>query len=169
MTGSFILSIAPGILSDGKARMFQHPRWPIYSPNMNTFSRLTVCFSQSYLLVIRFIITLVYGVKVEHTDGKAGMLSLTVKPLFNLKAFAEYVSANLPAYARPVFVRLRQDENEKTSTFKFQKSKYVLESFDLEHCSPDDVYVWQRQGDGGTYIQLDKSIMSSIQQGQYRF
>ena len=71
----------------------------------------------------------VYGVKVGDQDGRAGMASLVVGPGFDIGTLAAAVDAALPAYARPVFVRL-QPEIEITGTFKYRKMDLVAEGFD---------------------------------------
>jgi fatty-acyl-CoA synthase len=71
----------------------------------------------------------VYGVKVEGQDGRAGMASLVVGPEFDIKTLSALVDEALPAYARPVFIRL-QPEMEITGTFKYRKLDLVAEGFD---------------------------------------
>ena len=71
----------------------------------------------------------VYGVKVGDQDGRAGMASLVVAPGFDITTLAAAVDEGLPAYARPVFVRL-QPEIEITGTFKYRKMDLVAEGFD---------------------------------------
>ncbi len=71
----------------------------------------------------------VYGVKVGDLDGRAGMAGLVVRPDFDLAAFADFVSARLPAYAQPVFLRLLP-EIAVTGTFKYRKMDLVAEGFD---------------------------------------
>lgn len=64
----------------------------------------------------------VFGVDVPGCDGKAGMAALVVDQgrSFDGAALGEHVTAHLPAYARPLFVRL-VSELEHTSTFKSRK------------------------------------------------
>jgi len=71
----------------------------------------------------------VYGVKVGDQDGKAGMASLVVEPPFDITTLAAQVDADLPPYARPMFVRL-QPQIEVTGTFKYRKMDLVEEGFD---------------------------------------
>ena len=71
----------------------------------------------------------VYGVKIGDQDGRAGMASLVVGPGFDIGALAAAVDATMPAFARPVFVRL-QPEIEITGTFKYRKMDLVAEGFD---------------------------------------
>ena len=77
----------------------------------------------------------VYGVEVPGCDGKAGMAAITVKDFpaalgdealrqIN-SAIALAVKKNLPAFARPLFVRYKHDI-EMTSTFKHKKTELVF-------------------------------------------
>jgi fatty-acyl-CoA synthase len=71
----------------------------------------------------------VYGVAVPGTDGRAGMAALVTDRPLDLKAFQAHLERNLPAYARPVFLRM-QKEIEATGTFKHTKVQLVKEGFD---------------------------------------
>jgi fatty-acyl-CoA synthase len=71
----------------------------------------------------------VYGVAVPGHDGRAGMASLVVGREFDAATLAQRLASNLPAYARPVFLRL-QPEMEITGTFKQRKVELVKEGFD---------------------------------------
>lgn len=72
----------------------------------------------------------VYGVQVPGCDGRAGMASLTWKQGdFDGAALAQLLRDNLPAYAVPLFIRLRP-EQEITGTFKFRKVEVKQEGFD---------------------------------------
>ena len=81
----------------------------------------------------------VYGVEVPGCDGKAGMAAVVLPDgeAFDGAALAEHVRSQLPAYARPLFVRL-VNELEHTSTFKSRK----VELRDLGFADGDEaVYV----------------------------
>jgi hypothetical protein len=71
----------------------------------------------------------VYGVQVEGQDGRAGMASVVVRPDFDIGLFGAGVAERLPAYARPVFLRL-QAQIQTTGTFKYRKIDLVREGFD---------------------------------------
>jgi fatty-acyl-CoA synthase len=71
----------------------------------------------------------VYGVKVGDLDGRAGMASLVVDNDFDIAKLAAAVDAALPAYARPLFVRLER-AIAITGTFKHRKIDMVAEGFD---------------------------------------
>ena len=72
----------------------------------------------------------VYGVKVGDLDGKAGMAALVATPDLNVAGLPAYLENQLPAYARPIFIRLLQQEMEITGTFKHRKVELVKEGFD---------------------------------------
>ncbi len=71
----------------------------------------------------------VYGVPVPHADGRAGMAALVVTPEFSLQTLRQQLTARLPAYARPVFIRLLSTL-ELTGTFKLRKQDLIREAFD---------------------------------------
>ena len=71
----------------------------------------------------------IYGVRVPGTDGRAGMASIVVTGNLDLATFREHLERNLPAYARPIFLRL-QGEIEITGTFKHRKVELVKEGYD---------------------------------------
>lgn len=71
----------------------------------------------------------VYGVSVPGMDGRAGMAALVTGSGFEIDALAKALAGNLPAYARPVFLRL-SPEMEITGTFKQRKVELVKEGFD---------------------------------------
>lgn len=72
----------------------------------------------------------VYGVRVPHADGRAGMAALQVANGFDLDDFAQFVVERLPGYQRPRFLRLLRGEMRVTGTFKHQKVDYRDEGFD---------------------------------------
>ncbi|MGF1453894.1 MAG: long-chain-acyl-CoA synthetase [Alphaproteobacteria bacterium] len=71
----------------------------------------------------------VYGVRVPHADGRAGMAALTADTDLDLAALFEHALRELPAYACPVFLRLR-GAIDVTGTFKHRKVDLVEQGFD---------------------------------------
>src|SRR3546814_14892643 len=57
------------------------------------------------------------------------MAALTLRGTFDGAALASHVCARLPAYAVPLFVRLRSAQ-ETTATFKFRKIELKQQGFD---------------------------------------
>jgi fatty-acyl-CoA synthase len=72
----------------------------------------------------------VYGVEVPGCNGRAGMASLVVdQTVFDPDQTRRVVQEALPAYARPLFLRLTP-AMETTATFKQKKTEAVREGFD---------------------------------------
>ena len=105
----------------------------------------------------------VYGVEAPGADGKAGMASLVVGPEFDPAALAAHVDAELPVYARPLFLRL-QSEIETTGTFKYRKADLVADGFDPARVKEP---LFFRDGRSG-YVRMDADLHARIQAGQVR-
>lgn len=104
----------------------------------------------------------VYGVRVPHTDGRAGMAAITVENGFDLQKLADYANNSLPNYQRPYFVRLLSgDEMRTTSTFKHQKVDYRKEGFDPRAIN-DPLYFLQN----GSYVPIDADLFAKIEAGE---
>ena len=71
----------------------------------------------------------VYGVPVPNADGRAGMAALVVTPQFSLETLRQQLTTKLPAYARPIFIRLL-GALELTGTFKLRKQDLISEGYD---------------------------------------
>lgn len=104
-----------------------------------------------------------YGVPVPHADGKAGMVTLVVDGKFQAKAFHDWAEAQLPAYARPVFVRIAKTL-ETTGTFKYRKVDLVSDGFDPARV---DGPLYIRGGRNG-YQKLTPAIHAQIETGDLR-
>mgnify|MGYP000005107845 CR=1 FL=1 len=112
--------------------------------------------------------SVVYGVEIPNTNGKAGMLSVKLKESENKidgKGLYDFLSENLPSYSIPVFIRIK-DEFEKTPTFKYLKTDLKKEGFDLNQVSCP-VYV-ALPGEN-EYKPLTNDIYASITGSAYRF
>jgi fatty-acyl-CoA synthase len=107
--------------------------------------------------------TNVYGVKVGDLDGKAGMASLVVNEEFVIGDLAEQVDREMPAYARPIFVRL-QGAIETTGTFKYRKIDLVTEGFDPALVK-DPLYF---RDPAKGYVKITKAVYTKILAGGYK-
>ena len=105
----------------------------------------------------------VYGVQVAGTDGRAGMAALCCAA-FDGAALALHLCAELPAYAVPLFIRLRA-EQEVTGTFKFRKVELKKEAFDPSRVT-EPLYVLIDRAQG--YVPLTPEIYARIQLGEPR-
>lgn len=109
--------------------------------------------------------TNVYGVQVPNTDGRAGMAALVLQPgveALDLTAFSRFVQTELPAYARPVFLRVQADMN-LTGTFKLLKGSLKRDGYDPERIS-EPVYVLKPGAE--TYAPLDAEFAGKIDAGE---
>ena len=106
----------------------------------------------------------VYGVSVPGADGRAGTAALLVDSEFDLAAFRAAVAAQLPAYARPVFLRILSSL-EATGTFKPRKQDLLQAGFDPSR-SADPLYF--DDPSSGRYVVLDAAVYAGIVAGKIR-
>lgn len=116
----------------------------------------------------------VYGVRVPHTDGRAGCAAITpiqnvTEKVFDFAALAQHVLANMPRYAVPIFVRL-VPETDITATMKQQKGRLKTEGVNLDkigNSSPGDVMYWMPPGQN-VYLPYRKADWETIQAGNVK-
>jgi fatty-acyl-CoA synthase len=106
----------------------------------------------------------VYGVAVPGADGRAGTAALVVDATFDLTAFRADATGRLPAYARPVFLRLLH-KIESTGTFKPRKQDLVAAGFDPARIS-DPLYFDDSRVQA--YVPLDAALFAAITAGRVR-
>lgn len=108
----------------------------------------------------------VYGVKIPGTDGRAGMVALISEKAMDLVAFKGHVDRNLPAYARPIFLRMLQHEMEVTGTFKHRKVELVKDGYDPRTIQ-DPLYFLNPVT--SQYVTLTQDLHDRICSGEIRF
>jgi fatty-acyl-CoA synthase len=106
----------------------------------------------------------VYSVEAPQCEGRAGMAALVIDENFDFSTLQQHVIADLPDYARPVFIRLRK-EMEVTETFKHKKSDLAAQGYDPRIMS-DALYYFNRVR--SQYVALDRRQFSSINAGLMR-
>ncbi len=106
----------------------------------------------------------VYGVAVPGTDGRAGMAALTLKGRLDGAALAQHLCTALPAYAVPLFLRLKSDP-EMTGTFKFKKVDLKREGFD-PGAIDEALFVLANRSSG--YQPLTAALFEQILKGALR-
>ncbi len=109
----------------------------------------------------------VYGVELPGADGRAGMAALRLADAaeLDLAGLAEHVCRELPAFARPVFVRVQSDV-EVTGTFKLVKGELKREGYDVTLIK-DPVYVMKPGS--AVYEPLDADYLAVIKSGAAGF
>jgi citronellyl-CoA synthetase len=83
----------------------------------------------------------------------------------DLTALSEFVNNELPAYARPVFIRVQPDI-DVTGTFKMVKGDLRKQAYDLAQVD-DPLYVLMPRQD--VYQPLTEELHTSIKAGQESF
>jgi fatty-acyl-CoA synthase len=106
----------------------------------------------------------VYGVTVPGLEGRVGMATLVADDELDLAEFRKHLISCLPSYARPLFLRIR-NEVEVTGTFKYSKAELVRQGYDPA-ASSDVLYFDLLESDA--FVQLDKELYDRIQSGRVR-
>lgn len=114
--------------------------------------------------------SVVYGVEIPNTNGRAGMAILFLKgeeSEFNFDAFHAHMKDQVPSYAVPLFLRVRKGSADTTGTFKFKKADLKKEAFYIDRCEGESIYVLLP---GKTqYQKADQAMIDAIDAGQYGF
>lgn len=114
----------------------------------------------------------VYGVSVPNSDGRCGCA--TIVPTdgtrsLDCKRLADHVTAGLPRYAVPIFLRIAP-QLQYTGTFKIQKGSAKREGVDLDAIakagSKDEVY-WLPPG-GTAYVPFTREEWQALQAGKVK-
>jgi fatty-acyl-CoA synthase/citronellyl-CoA synthetase len=112
--------------------------------------------------------TVVYGVQIPNTDGRAGMAAITLNTpqnQFDMEAFSDHIKNKLPNYAVPIFVRIRPQQ-EITGTFKYKKGTLKTDGFDYEAFN-EPVFVLLP---GKSHYQpVDSLLNEALKKGKYHF
>ena len=106
----------------------------------------------------------VYGVTIPSTDGRVGMATLVATKELDLAGLRKHLMSRLPAYARPLFLRIRSSI-EVTGTFKYSKTDLADQGYDPEPCTD---YLYFDNPESQAYIPLDKQLYDLIQVGRVR-
>lgn len=103
--------------------------------------------------------------KVPGMEGRAGMAAI-VDPdsLLDFKALAEGLEKALPAYARPIFLRIVK-ELEMTGTFKLQKMNLQKDGFDPNKVQ-DKMYFLAGNKE---YVEITPELYQEIISGRRKF
>jgi fatty-acyl-CoA synthase len=106
----------------------------------------------------------VYGVAVPGTEGAAGMAALVADGGLDLAALRRHLAHALPAYARPLFLRI-QDSMAVTETFKYKKTDLAREGFDP---SSTCEAIYFDDPSQQAYVRLDGTLFDRIRSGAVR-
>ncbi|KAI9260766.1 hypothetical protein BDA99DRAFT_560827 [Phascolomyces articulosus] len=109
--------------------------------------------------------TNVYGVKVPNHVGRAGMVSLILRPNTQLDFadFYQHLSKHLPKYAVPIFIRFVPSMNI-TGTFKQQKTTFRDQGIDKVPENEQPIY-WLKDK---TYVPFTVEDYDQIAAGKHK-
>jgi fatty-acyl-CoA synthase len=105
-----------------------------------------------------------YGVHIPGHEGAAGTAALVTAAPLDLSALRRHLDRHLPAYARPLFLRLR-DRLDVTATFKPKKAELARDGFDPAR-SRDPLFVSLPGSDA--YVPLDAALYGQLIAGTVR-
>jgi len=105
----------------------------------------------------------VYGVAVPGADGNAGMATLVTSEAFSLATLRVHLAERLPAYARPLFVRLA-DSLDNTGTFRQRKTDLAREGY----AGASDP-VWMDDRSIGAFVPCDAALLKQVEAKMLKF
>ncbi len=105
-------------------------------------------------------ISVVYGVVIPGTEGKAGMAALKIRRgfEFDIGAFSKFVSEILPGYSIPMFLRIRK-KLEFTGPLKIKKTNLHNEAYNYQIIQ-DPLFFWDSLAK--KYIALTEPLYNRI-------
>lgn len=106
----------------------------------------------------------VFGVSVPGAEGRAGMAAIVARPGFDLAQLRAHLARALPAYARPLFLRLAP-ALAITETFKKASDRLAAQGFDPATIS-DPLFFAEPAAQA--YVPLDAALFARISQGVVR-
>ncbi len=106
----------------------------------------------------------VYGVAVPGVEGRAGMAAVAGDDAFSLQALSAHIMAALPAFARPLFIRLCRSIPH-TTTFKLRQEDLAREGLAV---SDGNDSLWFNDPASGRVIPCDSGVLSAIATGRLR-
>jgi fatty-acyl-CoA synthase len=106
----------------------------------------------------------VYGAAIAGMEGRAGMAAITTDETFSFTVLKAHLSANLPSYARPLFVRLCRNL-PMTGTFKLTKGPLLRDGLSPSVASDT---VWFNDPRSQTFVEYDASLMHQVCGGTLR-
>ena len=106
----------------------------------------------------------VYGVVVPGHEGRAGMAAVVADDAIDLAALRAHLHAQLPAYAQPLFLRIR-GEIETTMTFKQKKTGLVAQGFDPD-LTDDAIYFDDARENA--YVRVTPALHQELMDGRVR-
>ncbi|MFX0189003.1 MAG: long-chain-acyl-CoA synthetase [Candidatus Hodarchaeota archaeon] len=108
----------------------------------------------------------VYGVTIPNTEGKACMAATKLDPSikFDIEDFSRFVCEVLPGYSIPIFIRICDDLETTSSSFKIRKINLKQEAYNLKSIRDKLIY-WDPRLK--KYIPFNKLEYQKIMDGKF--
>ncbi|XP_013194431.1 long-chain fatty acid transport protein 1 isoform X1 [Amyelois transitella] len=107
----------------------------------------------------------VYGVSIPHVEGKAGMAAISdPERKLDLTLLCKGLKSSLPAYARPLFIRVLP-EPPLTATFKLKKKELIEQGYN-PNLHNDPMYFMDQKT--GEFVPLTQKLYDDLIQGVIR-
>ncbi|CAF0715294.1 unnamed protein product [Brachionus calyciflorus] len=106
-----------------------------------------------------------YGVSIPGQEGKCGMVSIITQSDIDLKKLDEHLKNDLPAYARPLFIRLTSSV-EHTGSLKAVKKQLILDGYNVTAYNDKTFYYNTKEQ---AFKELTKELYDQIQLGLFKF
>ena len=110
--------------------------------------------------------SIVYGVEIPNTSGRAGMAKLILNDStkeINFDELYSYLKEELPPFAVPLFLRIA-NTTQTTETMKHQKAPLKKMGYDCDQ-TEDNLYFLTPEK---KYVVITPEIRDGISEGKYR-
>ena len=109
----------------------------------------------------------VYGAVIPNTEGKAGMAAVTLDSSlkFDIDELSQFVLSSLPSYSIPIFIRIMEELEMTTSSFKIIKTTLSKEAYDLSVVK-NPIYFWDSSSK--KYVPFTNSLYQDLMGGKLR-
>lgn len=110
--------------------------------------------------------SVVYGVQIPGTEGRAGMAAIVdTNNTLDLKKLASGLKSRLPSYSVPVLLRI-MDSIPLTGTYKMKKTDLQREGFDIEKIKDHKLYYYNAKN--SEYVPLTEEIFDDIMKAKLK-
>jgi fatty-acyl-CoA synthase len=106
----------------------------------------------------------VFGVAVEGTEGRAGMAAISAEDGFRLETLKAHMTAHLPSFARPLFLRLCKTI-PATATFKLRQEELAREGLTARG---EGDSLWFSEPTTERLVPCDEHLLCAIASGSMR-
>jgi fatty-acyl-CoA synthase len=105
----------------------------------------------------------VYGVRVPHEDGRAGMCALVCNASWDPLQFRREIARQAPRFALPMFLRVMRSI-PKTTTYKYRRNELARQGFDPSQIR-DQLFVMA----DGEYVPLQSDLFARLGAGEFKW